>query len=111
MGTSGEGPGFGSNPALGKLNLELNSHSIEWGHLVKDQDVEPVQHWGTQPRAELSFFEWGTWSVTRKMNQSRTGGLGLGPRSILWENGGAWSVTKYLTLGQIMQPKVEAPGL
>ena len=31
--------------ALGELNLELSSHSIEWGHLVKDQDVEPVQYW------------------------------------------------------------------
>ena len=45
------------------------------------------------------------------MNQSRTGGLGLGLRAILWGNGGAWSVTKYLTLGQIMQPMAEAPGL
>ena len=32
-------------------------------------------------------------------------------RAILRENGGAWSVTKYLTLGQIMQPMAEAPGL
>ena len=24
----------------------------EWGHLVRDQDVEPVQHWATQPKAE-----------------------------------------------------------
>ena len=30
---------------------------------------------------------------------------------ILRENGGTWSVTKYLTLGQIMRPLVEAPGL
>ena len=30
-------------------------------------------------------------------------------RAILQENGGAWSVTKYLTLGQILQPMAEAP--
>ena len=30
-------------------------------------------------------------------------------RAILQENGGAWSVTKYLTLYQIMQPMAEAP--
>ena len=53
----------------------------------------------------------GTWSVTRKMNQSSTQGLSLGLRAILQENGGTWSVTKYLTLGQIMQPMPEAPGL
>ena len=31
------------------LNLELSNHSIEWGYLVRDYDMEPVQHWGTQP--------------------------------------------------------------
>ena len=50
----------------------------------------------------------GTWLVTKKMNQSRTGGLSLGLRTILRENGGAWSVTKYLTLGQIMQLMAKA---
>ena len=52
----------------------------------------------------------GTWSVTEKMNQSRIGGLSLGLRAILRENGGAWSVTKYLTLSQMVQPRAEAPG-
>ena len=51
-----------------------------------------------------------TWSVTKKMNQSRTRGLSLGLRDILWENGGAWLVTKYLTLGQIMHPMTNAVG-
>ena len=45
------------------------------------------------------------------MNQSRTGGISLGLRAILRENGGAWSVTKYLTLGQIMHLMADAPGL
>ena len=53
----------------------------------------------------------GTWVVTRMMNQSSTEGLSLELRAILRENGGAWSVTKYLTLGQIMQPMAEAPCL
>ena len=52
----------------------------------------------------------GTWSVTRKMNQFSTGGLSLGLRAILRENGGAWLVTKHLTLNQLMQPRAEAPG-
>ena len=43
---------------MGELNLESSSHSVEWGHLVKEQDVEPVQHYRTQPRAEWPFFEW-----------------------------------------------------
>ena len=81
MGTFGQGLGCGTSPALGELNLELSGSSLNGG----------------------------TWSVTRKMNQSRTGGLSLGPRAIFRENGGAWSVTKYLTLGQIMQPRAEAP--
>ena len=58
MGTAGQGLGCGASPTLGELRLELSSHSVEWGHLVKGQDVEPVQHWGTQPRAEWPFFEW-----------------------------------------------------
>ena len=82
MGKSGQGPGCGTSPALGELSLELSGHSLNGG----------------------------TWSVTKKMNQSRTGGLGLGLRAILRENGGAWSITKYLTLGQIMQLIAEAPG-
>ena len=57
IGTSGQGARCGTNPALGELNLELSIHSVEWGHLVKDQDVESVQHWGTRPRAECPFFE------------------------------------------------------
>ena len=81
METSGRGPGCGTSPALGELSLEFSGHSLNGG----------------------------TWSITRKMNQSRTGGLSLGLRAILRENGGAWSVTKYLTLGQIMQPMAEAP--
>ena len=44
MGTSGQGQGCGTGPTLGELNLELSSHSVEWGHLVEDQDVELVQH-------------------------------------------------------------------
>ena len=36
------GPGCG-------LNIELSDHSVEWGYLVRDQDMELVQHWGTQP--------------------------------------------------------------
>jgi len=82
MGTSSQGPGCGTSPTLGELNLETSGHSLNGG----------------------------TWSVSRKMNQSRTGGLSLGLRDILQENGGAWSITKYLTLGQIMQPSTEAPG-
>ena len=81
MGTSGQGPRCATSPALRELSLELSGHSLNGG----------------------------TWLVTRKMNQSRTGGLSLGLRAILRENGGAWSVTKYLTLGQIMQPMAEAP--
>ena len=42
METPGPGPGCG-------LNLELSDYSIEWGYLVWDHDMEPVQHWGTQP--------------------------------------------------------------
>ena len=68
--------------STGGLNLELSGHSLNGG----------------------------TWPVTRKMNQSSIGGLDLGLRAILRENGGAWTVTKYLTLGQIMQPMDEAPG-
>ena len=74
--------GIGTSLALGELSLELSGHSLNGG----------------------------TYSVTRKMNQSRTEGHRLGLRAILWENGGAWSVTKYLNLGQIMQPMAEAPG-
>ena len=48
MGTFGQGLGCGTSTTLGELSLELSSHSVEWGHLVKDQDVEPIQHWGTQ---------------------------------------------------------------
>ena len=44
-------------------------------------------------------------------NQSRTRGISLGLRAILWENGDAWSVTKDLTLGQIMQLMADAPGM
>ena len=83
MGTSGQGLGCGTSPTPGELSLEPSSHSLNGG----------------------------TWLVPRKMNQSSTGGLSLGPRVILRENGGAWSVTKYLTLGQIIQPMAEAPGL
>ena len=82
MGTSSQGPGCGTNPALGELGLELSSHSLNGG----------------------------TWSITKKMNQSRTGGLDLGLGAIFRENGGTWLVTKYLTLGQIMHPRAEAPG-
>ena len=67
MEAPGQLPGSGTNLALGELNLELSGHSLNGG----------------------------TWSITRKMNQSRTGGLGLGLRAILQENGGAWSITKY----------------
>ena len=82
MGTSGQGLGCGISPTLGELGLELSGHSLNGG----------------------------TWSLTKKMNQSRTRGVSLGLRAILQENGGAWSVTKYLTLGQIMQPMAKAPG-
>ena len=82
MGTSGRGPRCGTSLALREISLELSGHSLNGG----------------------------TWSVTRKMNQSTTGGLGIGLRAILWENGGAWSVIEYLTLGQIMQPMDEALG-
>ena len=44
--------------STGGLDLELSDHSIEWGYLVRDHDMEPIQHWGTQPRAEWPFFEW-----------------------------------------------------
>ena len=40
------------------LILELSVHSIEWRHLFRDTDVEPVQQWGTHPRVEWPFFEW-----------------------------------------------------
>ena len=83
MGTSGQRPGCGTSSTLEELGLELSGHSLNGG----------------------------TWSVTKKMNQSSSGGLGLGMRAIIRKNGGAWSVTKYLTLGQIMQPMAEAPGL
>ena len=74
MEVPGQLPERGTTLALGELNLELSGHSLNGG----------------------------TMSVTRKMNQSRTGGLGLGLRAILRENGGTWSVTKYLTLSQMM---------
>ena len=45
------------------------------------------------------------------MNQFKTGGLSLGLRAILQENGGTWSVINYLTSSQIMQPMAEALGL
>ena len=45
------------------------------------------------------------------MNLSSTGGLILGLRAILRENLGAWSSTKYLNLGQIMQYVAKAPSL
>ena len=50
-------------------------------------------------------------SVSHAQTQSSTGGLSLRLRAIIRENGGAWSVTKYLTLGQIMQLMADAPGL
>ena len=49
MGTSGQGPGCGTSPALGELSLELSGHSLNGG----------------------------TWSVTRNLNQFSTGGLNL----------------------------------
>ena len=67
----------------GRLNLELSGHSLNGG----------------------------TCSVNKKMTQYSTGGLSLRLRAIIRENGGAWSVTKYLTLGQIMQLMADAPGL
>ena len=75
-------PVSGTSSTLGELILELSSHSLNGG----------------------------TWSVTRKMNRSRTGGLSPGLRAILRKNGGAWSVTKCLTSSQMMQSRVEAPG-
>ena len=72
--------------------------------------MELVQHWGLSLELSGHSLNGGTWSVTRKMNQSRTGGLGLGLGAILRENGGAWSVTKYLILSQMIQPRAEAPG-
>ena len=71
MEVSGQLLGSGTSLALGELSLELSGHSLNGG----------------------------TWSVTKNMNESRTGGLSLGLRAILRENGGAWSVTRYLTLG------------
>ena len=65
---------------------------------------------GTQPRADQPFLNGGTCSIAKKMNQYRTGGLILGLRAILQENGGAWSITNYLTLGLIMYPMAEALG-
>ena len=53
----------------GRLNLELSDYSLNGG----------------------------TWSVTMKMNRSSIGELSLEMKAILRENGGAWSVTKYLT--------------
>ena len=44
--------------STGGLSLELSDHYVEWILLVKDHDVELVQHCGTQPRAEWPFFEW-----------------------------------------------------
>ena len=73
MGTSGQGLGCGISPTLGELSLELSGHSLNGG----------------------------TWSLTKKMNHSRTGGLDLGLGAIFRENGGTWLVTKYLTLGKI----------
>ena len=83
MEAPGQLPGSGTSPELGELNLELSGYSLNGG----------------------------TWLVARKMNRSSTGGVSLELRAIFWENEGAWSVTKYLTLGQIMQHMAEAPGL
>ena len=55
--------------STGRLNLELSGHSLNEG----------------------------TCLVNRKMTQYNTGGLSLRLRAIIRENGGAWSVTKYLT--------------
>ena len=77
------GTNMWNQSSTGLLNLELSGHSLNGG----------------------------TWLVNRKMTQSSTGGLSLRLRAILWENGGAWSVTKCLTLGQIMQLMADAPGL
>ena len=83
MEAPGQLPGILNQSRTGGLNLELSGHSLNGG----------------------------TWSVTRNLNQSRTGGLSLGLRAILRENGSTWFVTKYLTLGQIMQPMAEAPSM
>ena len=69
--------------SIGGLSLELSGHSLNGG----------------------------TCSVNTKMTHSSTGGLHLRLRAILRENGGTWSVTKCLTLGQIMQLMDDAPGL
>ena len=69
--------------SIGGLSLELSGHSLNGG----------------------------TCLVNRKMTQYSIGRLSLILRAILRKNGGAWSVTKCLTLGQIMQLMADAPGL
>ena len=98
METSGQGPGCGTSPTLGDstltrvailLNGDIWSGTRMWNlSNIGGLGVELSGH----------SLNGGTWSVTMNMNQSRTGGLILGLRAILRENGGAWSVTKYLTL-------------
>ena len=77
------GTNMWNQSSTGQLNLELSGHSLNGGN----------------------------WLVNRNMTQSSTGGLSLRLRAIIQENGGAWSITKYLTLYQIMQPMTETPGL
>ena len=75
MGTSGQGPGCGTSLALGELILVLSSHSVEWRHLVKDQDVELVQHWWNLALSWVAILLNGDiWSRTKMWNQSKNGG-------------------------------------
>ena len=68
METSGQGPGYGTTLALGELNHELSSHSL-------NGEIWQVPGCGTGPSlGELSlelsdhYLNGGTWLVTRKMN-------------------------------------------
>ena len=54
----------------------IESHSlVEWRHLVKDQDVEPVLHWGNSALYWVVILLNGyIWSQTTMWNQSCIGG-------------------------------------
>ena len=103
--------GCGTSPALGELSLELSSHSLNGDIWLVTRMWNQSSIGGLSLELSGHSLNGGTCSVNRNMTQSITGGLSLRLRAILQENGGAWSVTKCLTLGQIMQLMADALGL
>ena len=90
----GQLPGSGTSPALGEFRLELSSHSLNGGTWSVTRKLNQSSTGGLSLGLSGHSLNRGTWLVTRKVNQSRTGELSLGLRAILQENGGAWLVTR-----------------